>query len=307
MYKANATEDLKEILTTGFLKCKTLIGDTPIILKSITPFEREAIEDRSWSKSDSERHLAAVLTLCYGVYMLDGVNLLPYRDDVIQELKSRFLAVPEKTLEGVGVVIWWLNNRLRETTTEIEDFVDTPESSYLWEIFQHSNKIDGMDKVGLSIPTQYWVVAMTAKEQNKWIDAAHDIGIMVGSFFSPKAAKQLYQSKQAKEDNRQEERKLVRELKAREKGPQQLTKPITTNEDLMEQLQNQVAGVRDEHDITVEKWEQETWNKMVSERERQIHQQLEKYDGDSPFVTSKEEFLDLNTLQYELSLRKKYR
>lgn len=283
-------KDVEPLLFRGFLTVAADINDVHFVFKSLNHHELELLR---FSGQLREGRISADFWptfIAYGVFMVDGVNILPERERAFPDLKKLFGSFPKEAIANVVRHISEANRRATRAVPLTEAYAMETISRYRWLQLKgldltsiSSTGVDGSQRLGLNWAQQLWRALNHVEDRNEEHERDWENSKFIGSCFAGKGIQKVYNQDNERRRKDREERssrkdKILREIILGEK-PQAniLTIPgavITgarTVEELAAQLEKDLKGEKDWHDQVIEAHEERIRSRI---RERQI--QLEE-------------------------------
>lgn len=260
--------DIYNLITNGIIKERVSFYGVPVIFKSLNHIDTEDLVDLSWGNDEK----FITLSIAYSMLKVGGVDVLKVREQALDKIVSVINCFSSSCIRVASSVVINLDQRLKKCMDNLDDFVDSPVNTVLWHLYKREGNLfpkSIRERVGYSPVFTTWVSQNSLDDEINEIERAYDIGTFVGSFYNPKGARSVMSHMAAKREARAKEKELHARI---ESGG--MTKPTKTREDLAEQLQNQISGVKDKHDKVIEQAELKMWGEVISEHQQKMQQIL---------------------------------
>jgi len=217
--------------------------------------------------------------------MVSGISILEDRDKLYPQFKDIILSLPSIFLKKLFSILDKLHLRVNESASLIEAYTYETNSRFLWKtkknyILNSSNLtgIQGTSSLGLNSLQNYWV-ALNAKEDSKELfDEQYSLIKFLASFTDPKSIRKINTQDKAKEEEEEKRRANIKENK--ENNEYDIYDPTSTKEGIVAELEKQMSGVKDEHDLAVEAYEKKLRVSMLKQMNDLKKMQESRKDSD---------------------------
>lgn len=288
--------DLEQIVTQGFLCFGMVIGDNYFIYKTLTDKEYKNIK---YYTPDDNESLFILYRLCFGTFMINGNNYVLDRERKIGELKDFYSKMQNVLATVILDNMKKVQNRYLKSLDYFEGFCYTSRSRYLWKILNRSNPVSqdfhglkGLKYLGLNSVQENWILINNQLDKEDEYETQFHLATMIASSQNPKGAKTVSKNYEFKKNEQQQVRESIAKYgydKKRieeEKKQSKWSAPIKTNEDLVRELNRQMSGEKDQHDLFIEQWirmqkeKAEKAKKEITERQKRYRKDIEGIDLD---------------------------
>jgi len=278
--------DVEPVLFRGFLYIPAEINGVPFVFKSLNSHEFETLG--LYTQGQTKQQFDNTF-LAFGVFMVDGVNILSDRDHWLPELSSLFENMEDGARRKVIRFIGEINRRANRAVRLVEVFSLEALSRLRWAQYHDldltSTAITGVlgsERLGLNWGQLTWRAVnffedrRGASEQD-WENAKFVASSMAGSKGMSKINAQDKQRREREEKERFTRRdEILREVVLGESPSSDAKKgaPVKaarTVDELATQLEKDLKGEKDFHDQVVDAHE-----RRVREAQEQRQQQLNK-------------------------------
>lgn len=263
MKVSEAYENIEKIVTYGFLPLGVRYRGHSFILKTITDKEYKFLSFLS-GKDNID---LALHRLAYSTYMVDGVNYLEDRSKKIPSLLSFYRGFPSILFRRFIEATNDIHEEYLKSVDYLEGFCYTNKSRHLWKVSQGNlpnsgfyHGIQGAFNTGLNIVQENWTIINTNLDSEDAYETQFRLSLMIASAFSGKGAKEMggrfdFHKKELT-TLREEIKKYGYDKKRiiKQKSKDQWAKPIRTREDLVRELNRQMSGDMDRHDLFINDW-----------------------------------------------------
>ena len=240
------------------------------VLKTLTTEEEAAIRARTFGAPNRAFSIAWMMAYC--TLYLDGLDMVASRnEDVLQMLYGHYCSAPSSTVSELYGVVVKLTHRADLATTLYQGYLFSGVSRMKWVTFKNSGGTWGVSRAHAAIgsPTlrEVWsrgnhLLDVEDSDTRDW-----DRTTFAASAFNPKGVKdtitKMKTQRKMVADDREElvqygsfgNRDVI--LGLLEEDDERWTAPLRTQQDIIEELERQMTGVKDRHDLFVEKYNRE--------------------------------------------------
>jgi len=259
MDRNQAYDILSDLITLGFKTFKANVAGVPIVFKSVNLKELYLIR-LSASEGDA---MFDLFYLAYSVFMVCGESVLQYPDRKIIELCEFFGGL---SVQLVNSLISQLNEMYQDCDKAhkyIEGFCYTQHAQHMWEALHgrlpncvECTGIAGTERLGLNQQQEYWINLNRQMADEEEYDRQFKFALLVASSNNPKGTRSLRAKYEATRNETKDYQKRIAlegfAKSAVEWDPNGWAVPVDTAEELVEELERQMAGKKDRHDLFIE-------------------------------------------------------
>ena len=319
--------DVESLIVRGFLVLPANINGVKFVFKSMNHREFEYV---SWvagpvgddSGKSIEHYYNAFMA--YGVFMVDGHNILRDRDYWIPILQDTFAGIPAEAKAKVIRYLSELNQKAGQAVILTEAYQVEAVSRYRWKQFKgldlmspSCTGIEGTDKIGLNYAQLVWRALNQYEDQKESAEVDWTHAKFIGSCFVGKEIQKIYNQDKDRLRKEREEKikrrdKLIRQVVLRE-SPEEaenrgryIMQVARTADELADQLEKSLRGEKDWHDEVVAKEEARIHAQRV-ERQQKLQVLVEEKSRDIqlPYqATTNLEGLSLAEVQERIQRKK---
>ena len=256
---------LDRVVTHGFDYVGVQLCGHRYVLKTLSSSEEEAVRVQSFGLRAVGR---IPLMLAYGTYMLDGVDQVQWRTkETLDALLDHYVTLPYVLTCHLHDALHSLSKRLDEAYSLFQGYLFSGAGRSRWHAFKTSGGRWGTNTahlgvVGTSLAGEAWARGNRMLDLEEASIPQWDHTFYVASTQNPKGAKESATRLKNRQDMMHEEREALTMygsfenrdtvLKIRRKsGEEPWTSPLTTGNDLVAELNRQIRGERDRHDLFV--------------------------------------------------------
>jgi hypothetical protein len=275
----------------GFLTAEFGINGQTMILKTVNEKEFDLIKFYSGDPDGKNyQNRFNIYFLIFSLFIVDHRNILPGRTDKIHEMYEFFGGMTDKLIRKIIENL----NTVRVASYDCIKFLEgfTYSTRGLWRVLSGDlpckvgfTGVPGTDELGLSIHQENWIAINRALDSEEEYNKDFNFSLLVASASNPKGSRhirnQFDSSKKMAEDRRI---KIMREgyIDTRKWSSEGWAAPVDTAEELVAELERQMTGVKDRHDIFMEKYMErmrEAAAKKARDAEERIKQIREGREG----------------------------
>lgn len=296
-------KDVEPMLFRGFLHVSVEINGVSFVLKSLNHHEFELLQ--LLVDPSDQRGVRRFYNhfLAYGVLMVDGVNILPDRDQYIPEIVNLFSSLDERVRRRIIRHMSEVNRRASRAVVLTEVYSLETTSRLRWS--QH-HKVDltspavtgfaGTQNLGMNWAQLTWRAVNYYEDQREVIEREwENAKFIAGAFAGSKGLSPINSQDKQRREREQSERssrrdRILRSVVMGEDVSQEGAKKgapmkaARTVEELADQLEKDLRGEKDWHDLVIEAHDRRIREER-EEREQKLRdlreQHVSKY-GDNP-------------------------
>lgn len=295
-------KDVEPLLFRGFLTKSAKINDTQFVFKSLNQHEMDMI--RWMHPEDHATSAFWNLFLAYGVFMIDGANVLTDRDRWIPRIAETFNNIQPVVRNKIIWNIGEINRRASNAVALTECYATERYSRYRWYQLQGMDMtatavtgIAGTERLGMNWAQLTWRALNRIEDINDLQEQEWEHAKFVGSCSAGKGISKVYQQdnerrRKFKEEQLARKDQILREVLLGEKrvegmkadGAVMIT--ARTVDDLVSQLERDLRGEKDWHDLVVEEHERKIrdgYNYRRRQLEEMARSREEEFGGKSLF------------------------
>jgi hypothetical protein len=283
--------DVVPLLFRGFLTVSAEINEVPFVFKSLNQHEFEMVRFLGGFQSGIEATSKFWdLFLAYGVFIIDGHNILIDRESSIHKISESFRDFPSSAKQKIIRHLSELNRKASNATLLTEAYAMETYSRFRWAQLQNLDLcqpsvtgVPGTEKLGLNWAQLTWRSLNYYEDQMVVNEREWENAKFVGACFAGKGIQKIYNQDTDRRRKTQEERitrkdRLLRHVfegvSLEDESVTQggsLVKIARSVEELADQLEKSLRGEKDFHDRAVEEFE-----RRAKEQRQSRHQQLEE-------------------------------
>lgn len=298
-------QDIEPLLFRGFLCVSAEINGVQFVFKSLNHHEYDRLkmlEGAHLQTKAAARYFN--LFLAYGVAIVDGVNILSDRDAHLPDLVEMFETFSESRRKVVIRQLSEINRRANKAIILTEAYAYELQSRLKWAQLRGTDLtatavtgFDGTAALGMNWGQLAWRALNYFEDVKETSEREWENTKFVASALAGKGMRKIYNQDKERRKQEREERaarkdKILRlallgeplESKTQSGGPIVVAK---TMEDLTIQLEHDLKGEKDWHDMIVEDYEQRV-RLQHQERLSQVQElrraSVEEF-GDKPILT----------------------
>ncbi len=260
METTRAYNVFSQVIEKGFDYIGVTIRGTPFVIKTISPQELELIRLRS---NGLGSFVFRIFRMAYATYMHNGVDCLQDRETSLNKLVVMYMNMYIDEFEILEELAIKLQNRYKRYFHLVEGFFYSRKSRLLWKT--HSTGIRSVPYAftGLYEITEAWGLVNQSVDDEEEYNLIMAPAYLTASAQDPKGIKKVINKKEGANKLRNDEREsLIKygskanrifELEGQKsKLKDRWTSDISTAEGLVSELNREMRGEKDKHDLFVE-------------------------------------------------------
>ena len=262
--------DVESLLFRGFILLPAEINGVRFIFKSMNHHEFEYLQ---WIASGYSQEQYNNTFLALGVFMIDGQNILPTREKYLPTIEEAFSTFPESAHDKLVRFLSDVNRKAAKAVALTEAYQMERVSRFRWaqlsgiDLMSPMNTgVDGTQRLGLNYAQLVWRALNYFDDHRETAEREWDNAKFIGSCFAGKEIKKIYSQDKDRRDKEKTERinrkdQLLRQVLlgeeiSTEKGASQYQiVTARTVEELASQLERDLRGEKDWHDMIVDREE----------------------------------------------------
>jgi hypothetical protein len=263
---------LEDLLFKGFIPCKLNISGVNFVLKSINENEYENIKLMSGLESDPKyATFFNINYLFYSIFMIDGVNILKKREDFYIDFFQNISQLPSSFLKTIFPILEDLAKIQSNCSSLVEQYCYEEDSRYNWEYKKNIainspqlTSIAGTDILGINNFQRYWMILNIREDRKINFKENYSLFKFLASFTDSKAVRKIEQQEKVAEEEEEKRKERIRVM-GTEEEIKYLSSPTDTREGIIESLEKQMRGEKDEHDLFIEEYEKNIRKQMLKQ------------------------------------------
>lgn len=293
--------DVEGLIFRGFLVLPATINGVPFVFKSMNQKEFEHIQWISGQIEDTsgksiDRYYRTFMS--YGVFMVDGHNILPDRDEWLPQLDEMFSSLPTRAKDKVIQYLSEVNQRASNAVLMTEAYQVEYYSRYRWNQYKgldlmapSCTGVAGTECLGLNYAQLAWRALNQYDDLKDTAEREWDNAKFIGSCFAGKEIRKIYNQDKDRRIKEREEKirrrdKVIRQVllhespDAPEVQGRYVMKVARTADELADQLEKSLKGEKDWHDEVVAR-EEARRNAQIAERQQKLRALYEERQRES--------------------------
>jgi hypothetical protein len=314
-------KDVESLIFRGFLVLPADINGVQFLFKSMNHHELEYLQ---WVTGGQTSEKYYNTFLAYGVFMVEGQNILPDRERWIPDFEKTFGSFSVQARSKLIRYLSEVNRRASNAITLTEAYQMERISRFRWAQYKglelmssSSTGIDGSAKLGMNYAQLVWRALNHYEDARDTSEREWENAKFIGSCFAGKEIRKIYNQDKDRRQKETEERiqrkdQVIRQvLLGEDLGKDQTNGQVKmvvakSVEELAEQLERDLRGERDWHDEVVAR-EEEAMRKQIADRQNQLRD-LQESRAHEPLakVTSDRTGLTLEQVRERLARSRQY-
>lgn len=289
--------DVEPLLFKGFLTVSAEINGVYFVFKSLNQHEFELLRLSGGVRATGElSEKFWDLFLAYGVFMIDGQNILPERERFLPKIAETFAAFPRDAKQRVIRHMSEVNRRATNAVTLTEAYFTESYSRFRWGQLKGLDLtatavtgVFGTERLGMNWAQLVWRALNYYEDRNDQIEREWENAKFVGSTMAGKGISKIYHQDNERRRKDKEERvarkdRLLRHVvlgESMDDRAQQLNGAVMISarsvDELAEQLEKDLKGEKDWHDQIVEEHEGRIKTQFQARRD-QLQELAERHE-----------------------------
>lgn len=287
--------DVEPLLFRGFLTLPAEIGGVSFVFKSLNQHEFELL--RFMGGVNAEGNVTPKFWntfLAYGVFLVDGQNVLSDRDHAIPKIATMFSDLPPTARQRVIRHLSEINRRASNAILLTEPYYMESTSRFRWAQLRGLDLtspsvtgIRGSEAIGLNWAQLLWRALNYFDDRTETMEREWENAKFIGSCFAGKGLSKIYHQDNERRKKDKEERiarkdKTLRQVLLGEKFDDKIATlngatlvTARSVEDLATQLEKDLKGEKDWHDKVIEEHENRIRTNLQSRRD-QLQQRIQE-------------------------------
>lgn len=260
--------DVEPMLFKGFIYLPATVNGINFVFKSLNHHEVEFLDLLDTDKSAKGQKHAYSMFLAYGVLMIDGINVLPEREKLLPEIASAFDSFNEGARKVLIGKLSEINRRASRAVILTEAYATEMTSRLRWAQVKGVDLtspavtgLAGTERLGLNWGQLTWRAInyyedLRETSEREWENAKFIASPMAGKGMSKVHAQDRQRRNREAEERATRKDKILRfallgEPLDKASGGATIVVARTV-EDLTKQLERDLKGEKDWHDMVVE-------------------------------------------------------
>lgn len=295
--------DVEPLLFRGFLYAPATINGVSFVFKSLNHHEFEQLSFLDFDKTRRGLKRAYDLFLSYGVLMVDGSNVLPDRDNWLPEIADFFGKLDDGARRTAINRLSEINRRANRAVILTEAYTTEIHSRLRWAQVRGLDLMStavtgftGTDRLGMNWAQLTWRAVNHMEDlkegaEREWENAKFVASAMAGKGMSKVHSQDRQRRKREAEERAERKDRILRfallgePLDKASKGGAAITVARTV-EELASQLEKDLKGEKDWHDMVVAETERRVQEQAQARRDqiRKFQEQASERYGDRAVV-----------------------
>jgi len=283
MDRNEAYINLTDLISKGFLTAEMEFSDKSFVFKTITEKEFDLAKILSGSP-DRADHTVRFNTyfLSLSLFSLDGHNVLIRRNEELPELFEFFQSFPDKFFGSMVESTSQLRDDSYEVIKYLEGFSYTNRSRRLWNILggkfpncEEFTGIPGSSCMGLNVHQESWISINKMLDDEEEYNRSFSLALLISSASNPKGSRRIRSQHDSSVKSSEDRRMKLAEIGYIDEtkwSPDGWAAPVDTVDGLVSELERQMKGIKDKHDIFIEgylrKLKENAENRVKEAKER---------------------------------------
>jgi hypothetical protein len=299
--------DVESLLFRGFIIVPAVINGVQFLFKSMNHHEFEYLNWIAGSGTATGRSIERYYSsfISYGVFMIDGQNILPNREQWVPQIEEAFNTFSPQVRAKIIRYLSEVNKKAANAITMTEAFNIEKLSRFKWAQYKNLDLmssactgVEGTEKLGLNYAQLVWRALNYYEDLKEAAEREWDNAKFIGSCFAGKEIRKIYNQDKDRRQKEHEERlqkrdKILRQVILHERPDEAETKGRYTmtvarsTEELANQLEKDLRGEKDWHDEIVAR-EEARIKAQIQDRQKKLQTLFHEKDsvGILPYMAS---------------------
>ena len=311
-------DDVEDMLFKGFLTLPSRINGVSVVFKTINEKEHELANMMVVGEDETAQQERLCYFLAYSVFVFNGVNILPYREEWVHSLVQLFSDLPFSFCLYLISLLSDLNARAKACVSDVEPYSFGVESRHNWQAYgshllsdRSITAIPGTENLGMNNHQKLWIFYNTREDVKQEYDRDYSLAKFMVSPHANKSVKRMNskdQAKQRREAKKRRDMYLTKDgdVVTTEEG--QIRIEQRSVEELVAEMKKDLSGEKDFHDQVVEAHQKKVkamHDQKLEERQQRRAQARAKNNEVFDGVGSKRSFAVYDEEQVEQITKKK--
>jgi hypothetical protein len=285
MTRDEAYQSLSDLIFKGFLTMGIELAGKLFVFKTVNEKEFDLVKLHAGITSNPDYALRFNINyLIHSLLMVDGENVLKTRGVSNRKLYSFFEGIPDVLYRKIITQLGVLRQTSFDAMKFVEGFSYTDFSRRLWKICGNTptrdelTGIPGTGLMGLNIHQESWILINKMLDEEEIYNRHLSLAILVASASNPKGIRKVRAQHDASAQKTEERRTQLAQDGTPEKKldwhAEGWAAPVDTAEELVAELERQMTGHKDRHDVFMEDHMEE----LKKEAEEQVQQTKQKIE-----------------------------
>lgn len=289
---------LTELISKGFLTTEIDLSGKIFVFKTATEKEFEYARMLSGHPDRKDYNSRFnVYFMCLSLLAVDGYNVLAHRNEDMSVLLGFFKSLPDKIFSNLFEGITDIRNVSYEVIKFLEGYCYTNKSRKLWKTlagkFPNSDEVTGVpgtSLMGLNIHQEIWLSINRMLDDEEEYNKQFSLALLVASATNPKGTRRIRGQHDTNVKNMEDKRSelaLKGFIDVAQWSPKGWAAPTDTLEGLVAELERQMEGKKDRHDLFIEGY-MKSMREKAEKREEAVRERIKKAreQGDQRLLTS---------------------
>jgi len=284
MIKDEGYQVLSDLIYKGFLLTGINVSGRLLVFKTINNREYQLIKLNAGSDKDKDYIYRFNMNyLIYSLFSLDGENVLLDRERLYRRSFDLFSRMPNVLCSAIFNELMVLRESSLMAVDFIEGFSFTDRSRRIWKFSQgnYPNSVEltgipGTDRMGLNVYQENWVLINNMLDEEEKYNKDFSRSLFVASASNPKGVRSVrakFDSNIQLIEKRRKKLAKMGSVKREAWTPEKWSAPVDTAEELVAELNRQMEGKKDRHDLFIDKYMDEI-KQRTEEKTKKIEDRL---------------------------------
>lgn len=255
---------LSDLIFRGFLTTELVLNGKSFVFKTVN--EREFSLMKAYAgHPDRPDYLVRfnTLFLVHSLFLVDGESILFERRNKLSELCEHFMTMSDTLFKKFFTEMNAVRSESFDVLKYLEGFSYTDHSRRSWKVMcggvpndEAFTGIAGTKEMGLNAHQESWIQINRMLDDEAQYNREFSNALLIASASNPKGTRKIRSQHDANLQSSEDRRKQLAEIGYRETegrwSPEGWAAPVDTVEELLGELNRQMNGVKDRHDLFIE-------------------------------------------------------
>ena len=279
---------LHRVTEKGFDVAGIKVSNFRVLVKTLTSSEDEMV---SYHASRDSLANYRLYRLAYATFVVEEENVLDRASRPIQDLVALYKSLPTSAVELIEELAVKLQNRYRRACDFVPGYTYSSRARVMWKargqainLSTEHTGVPGSSRVGIPVSVEAWALVNQIIDSEDAHTREMGYALLIASASNPDGVKKMGASLSNEKKLKVTEREALveygsmaerdRVLGLSENKVEMWTSTISTSKDLVKELNRQMTGEKDRHDLFMEKY----IAKVRAEKEALEKKQLEEIE-----------------------------
>lgn len=309
MTRDEAYGALSDLIFRGFLTTELVLNGKSFIFKTVNDREFSIMKAYAGHPDKPDYNTRFnTLFIVHSLFLIDGENILSERRNQLSKLCDLFTAMPDVLFKKFFIEMNTVRSLSFEVLKYLEGFSYTDHSRRSWKTLcggvpcdEAFTGIVGTKEMGLNAHQESWIQINRMLDEEALYNRELSNALLIASATNPKGTRKIRSQHDATTQAAEDRRKQLAEIGYKETtgrwSPEGWAAPVDTVEELLDELNRQMNGVKDKHDLFIEDYLKKL-KEEADQKTKEAEERILAARGDAPAgVTSTQRVVTAEEMQ----------